>query len=54
VIATCAHSAEAGHRFRSKAATPKIRSYGLLSPATTGSRERARELLALDPAAPPH
>ena len=33
---------------------PKIRSYGLLSSATTGRRERARELLALDPAPPPH
>jgi hypothetical protein len=33
---------------------PKIRSYGLLSPAATGRRQRARELLALDPAAPPH
>jgi hypothetical protein len=33
---------------------PKIRSYGLLSPAATGRRERARELLALDPTAPAH
>lgn len=33
---------------------PKIRSYGLLSPAATGRRERARELLALDPPATPH
>jgi hypothetical protein len=31
---------------------PKIRSYGLLSPAATNRRERARQLLALDPAAP--
>jgi hypothetical protein len=33
---------------------PKIRSYGLLSPAATGRRKHARELLALDPAPPPH
>lgn len=32
---------------------PKIRSYGLLSPVAAGRRERARELLDLDPAAPP-
>jgi hypothetical protein len=32
---------------------PKIRSYGLLSPAATARRERARQLLALDPASPP-
>jgi hypothetical protein len=31
---------------------PKVRSYGLLSPVATKRRERARELLALDPAAP--
>jgi hypothetical protein len=33
---------------------PKIRSYGLLSFAATGRRERARDLLTLDPAAPSH
>jgi hypothetical protein len=32
---------------------PKIRSYGLLAPRATARRERARELLALDPANPP-
>jgi hypothetical protein len=32
---------------------PKIRSYGLLSPTATSRRERARQLLALDPAPPP-